>query len=203
MTTPLLVLAACAVLLGFIGTPAWPWFQSYLEGHAPNLSLGNLFRADTLGVMLLSTVIVAGGIGAGWWLYGRRPAVRPDALDPIEQAQPGLFRVLRERFYVDELYDLSVIRANAWWAQTADWFDRVIWNGVVQAVSYLLLGVAWLNRFFDEYVVNLGFDRGCARVRDGGSLLSRFQTGQVQAYLRMIGVGLAVLVLLLTWGCGS
>ncbi|HLP76177.1 MAG TPA: NADH-quinone oxidoreductase subunit L, partial [Candidatus Paceibacterota bacterium] len=33
MTTPLMILAAFAILLGFIGTPAWPWFQSFLTGE--------------------------------------------------------------------------------------------------------------------------------------------------------------------------
>src|SRR6185369_15388281 len=30
MTGPLVVLATCAILLGFIGTPAWPWFRSFV-----------------------------------------------------------------------------------------------------------------------------------------------------------------------------
>ena len=33
MTLPLAILAVFAVLLGFVGTPAWPWFQPYLGGH--------------------------------------------------------------------------------------------------------------------------------------------------------------------------
>ena len=33
MTMPLAVLAACAILLGIIGTPAWPWFNAFLEGQ--------------------------------------------------------------------------------------------------------------------------------------------------------------------------
>ena len=31
MTVPLIVLAVFAIVLGFVGTPAWPWFQSFLE----------------------------------------------------------------------------------------------------------------------------------------------------------------------------
>ena len=31
MTVPLVILAVFAVLLGFVGTPAWPWFQAFLE----------------------------------------------------------------------------------------------------------------------------------------------------------------------------
>jgi NADH-quinone oxidoreductase subunit L len=32
MTMPLVILAIFAVVLGFFGTPAWPWFQNYLTG---------------------------------------------------------------------------------------------------------------------------------------------------------------------------
>ena len=31
MTVPLIILAVFAVLLGVIGTPAWPWFDGYLD----------------------------------------------------------------------------------------------------------------------------------------------------------------------------
>src|ERR1043165_5163693 len=30
MTAPLMILAACAIGLSVIGTPAWPWFQTFL-----------------------------------------------------------------------------------------------------------------------------------------------------------------------------
>ncbi len=37
MTTPLLILAACAVLLSVIGTPAWPWFSAFLRGETSDI----------------------------------------------------------------------------------------------------------------------------------------------------------------------
>jgi NADH-quinone oxidoreductase subunit L len=203
MTIPLVILAVFAIGLGFVGTPAWPWFQSFVEGHAPQFNFGDLVRGETLSLMLFSTIVVGAGIAAGWFLYGARPAPSSKKLDPLEHAQPGVFAVLRNKFYVDELYELSVIRLNAWWARTCDWLDRVIWDGAVQAVSYLVLGLAWLDRFIDEYLVNLGFDESCKGLRKGGGLMARLQGGQVQPYLRAIGLGLAVLVLLLTWGCRS
>jgi NADH-quinone oxidoreductase subunit L len=203
MTGPLAILAAFAMLLGGIGTPAWPWFQDYLTGRAAAFHFGNLFRWEVMSVMLLSTVVVALGIGLGWWLYGRRPTERADALDPLERLQPDLFAVLREKFYVDEGYDATVVRFNARMAWLSDWFDYWIWNGVVQLVSYLVLGLSWVNRFFDEYVINLGFDEGCRRITLGGKFSSSLHSGQVQQYLRVIGVALTVLVLFLTWGCGK
>ena len=34
MTMPLAILAFFAMALGAIGTPAWPWFRAFPEGHA-------------------------------------------------------------------------------------------------------------------------------------------------------------------------
>ncbi len=203
MTRPLIVLAAFSVVLGFFGTPVWPWFQSYVGGHPLELSLAALFQTATLTTLMLSTCVVVAGLGAGWLLYGRQPSSEIAALDPLEQAQPGLFRVLRHKFYVDEFYEWTVIRLNAWWARTCDWLDRVIWSGAVQFVSDLALGLAWLSRLLDEYLVNPGFDEGCQGLRRGGGLLARLQAGQVQFYLRTMGVALAALVVLLAWGCRS
>ena len=39
MTMPLVILAVFAILLGVIGTPAWPWFDSFLEWRGGNVGL--------------------------------------------------------------------------------------------------------------------------------------------------------------------
>jgi len=201
MTVPLVILAAFAVLLGFIGTPAWPWFQKYLSGREPEFDTDALFHSEVLSTLLLSSVIVAVGIGLGWWLYGRKPMRKAGEADVLEQMRPDIFGLLKNKFYVDELYETTVIRLNAWFAQFCAALDHWVWNGAVLLAGYLVLGLAWVNRFFDEYVVNAGFDEGCREIRRGGKLLSRLQNGRVQSYLRVIGVALAALVLFLMWGC--
>jgi NADH-quinone oxidoreductase subunit L len=201
MIIPLLVLAAFSVLLGFIGTPAWPWFQGFLSGESTTGHLGKLLEPQVLGLMVLSSAVVLAGLGLGWWLYGRRPVWSADQPDALEQWQPEVFALLREKYFVDEIYEGSVIRFNAWGARACDWLDYWVWNGVVQLLSLLVLGLAWFDRFLDEYVVNPGFDEGCRRLTKGGTLMSRLQGGRVQNYLRLISVALAVLVLFLIWGC--
>jgi NADH-quinone oxidoreductase subunit L len=203
MTWPLIILAVFAVLLGFVGTPAWPWFQGYLTGTAIEVNFGRLFSADFLGIVLISTLAVGAGIGTGWWLYGRKPLQSADQPDVLERAAPDPFALLRNKFFFDELYEATVIRFTRWWALVSDWLDRNIWNGAVQAVSYLTLGFAWLNRFIDEYVLNLGFDASCRQVARGGRVAASLQTGRIQNYLRVIGLALTVLMLLLIWGCRS
>jgi NADH-quinone oxidoreductase subunit L len=151
--------------------------------------------------MVLSSVVVLAGMALGWWLYGRRPRTEAVEPDVLERIRPDLFALLSKQYFVDEVYQATIIRFNAWWASACDWLDSRLWNGAVNLASYAVVGLSWLNRLFDEYVVNPGFDGSCRGLRKGGGCLSRLQSGRVQSYLRVIGVGLAVLVLLLLWGC--
>ncbi|MBU6400983.1 MAG: NADH-quinone oxidoreductase subunit L, partial [Verrucomicrobia bacterium] len=201
MTLPLVVLAAFAILLGFVGTPAWPWFQEYLNGARASVEVRHLLQSEVLGLMLVSAVVVFAGLGLGWIWYGRKPAASADQPDVLECKQPGLFAVLHNKFFVDEFYEATVIRWNAGWASICDWLDRWIWDGAVQLVAYVVLGFSWLNRLFDEYVINLGFDEGCSRIRRGGRVMAALQNGRVQNYLRVIGLALTAFLLLLSWGC--
>ena len=62
------------MLLGFVGTPAWPWFQSFLSGERAEFDLGRLVEAGVLSPDGCSRrVVVFAGLGLGWWLYGRKP----------------------------------------------------------------------------------------------------------------------------------
>jgi NADH-quinone oxidoreductase subunit L len=102
---------------------------------------------------------------------------------------------------VDELYENTAVRLNAWFAKMCDTLDYLVWNGIVQLLSLAVVGLAWCNRVIDEQVINSGFDEGCRGASLGGRLMSRLQDGRVQNYLRVIGISLTVLVLLLIWGC--
>ena len=200
MTVPLVILAAFAVLLGFIGTPAWPWFQSFLEGEPAIVSLSAFAGTGIVPVMLASSLLVFTGLVAGWWFYGRTAIENPGEPDRLGKLQPQVFAVLGHAFFVDALYGATIVRLNVWCSKLCNWFDRWVWNGAVQTVSHLVLGLAWLDSVFDTYVVNFGFDEGCEGVSRGGQLVARLQGGRVQSYLRAIGCALVALVLFLLWG---
>ena len=153
--------------------------------------------------MLISTLVVFAGLGVGGLIYGLLQPDTAEKNDVLESIYPSVFRVLRDKFYVDELYEATVVRANAAFCCFCHWLDSVVLDTLVLIVSYVVLGLSWLNRIIDEYVVNLGFDAACQRLRNGGGFLSRLQDGQVQNYLRVLALALTVLLLLLTWGCGK
>jgi NADH-quinone oxidoreductase subunit L len=203
MTVPLVILAVFAIALGFVGTPAWPWFQEFLEGGHLAFSLEHLFETKVIALMVMSTAAVLLGMGLGWWLYGRRPLGGMGEVDVLQRVQPDVFTLLRRKYFIDELYEASVIRFNAWWARACDWLDFWIWNGLVKLCALVVVGLSWVNSAIDEHVVNSGFDEGCRRIIQGGGLMSRLQNGRIQSYLRAIGLALAVLVLFLIWGCRS
>lgn len=200
MTMPLVILAACSVLLGIIGTPAWNAFHAFLQGERIAVDFARFGENGILPVMLASSLVVFFGLALGWWLYGRKPIYSADQPDALAALQPQLFGVLENKFFVDEIYQATIIRFNGWAASASDWLDRRVWSGGVQLVSQSVLGLSWFNRFVDANVVNAGFDAGCRSATRGARLLSHLQNGRVQNYLRVLGVALVVFVLFLIWG---
>lgn len=200
MLAPLLVLAVFSVLLGFLGTPAWPWFQEFLEGKPAQFGAHALIEPGVLQVMAISSVVAALGIGLGWRFYGRHTA-RQNAPDPLERLFPNLFLLLRRKYYVDEAYEWTVVRLTRGFGAACDWIDRWVIDGAVQVLSLVVIGISWISRLMDDYVVNAGFDQGCGGLSRSGRWFSRLQNGRVQRYLGIIGLGMALLLLLLLWGC--
>jgi NADH-quinone oxidoreductase subunit L len=199
MTVPLVILAGFAILLGVIGTPAWPWFDSFLNGKPATLHAAGFFENGILPVMLTSSIIVFLGLGLGWWFYGRKPIPGAEEPDVLERLQPQIFHLLRRKFYVDEFYQATFIRCNTWLSRVSAWLDRWIWHGAVWAVSHLVLGFSWVARSADTHVVNPCFDQSCHKITAGGRLLARLQNGSTQNYLRLVGVAFAVLIAFLIW----
>jgi NADH-quinone oxidoreductase subunit L len=195
MLIPLVILAFFAITLGLIGTPAWPWFRAFLEGHATESGLHEPGLAALMGT---SSLIVFLGLGLGWKIYGNK-TVRADAEDPLERATPTLWTLFENKFYIDELYGVTFIAFYHWWARVADVLDRRVWGGIVAGLTWVFQQVAQLSRMFDNNWVNGGFDKGCEELANGGGLMARVQTGRVQLYLRLLALAVVLLAAILIW----
>jgi NADH-quinone oxidoreductase subunit L len=198
MTLPLAILAFFAVALGALGTPAWPWFRAFLDGHATSFDLHGFAEPGLLALMATSTVVVFLGLGLGWKLYGGK-SPQPEEPDVLEAASPLVWNWLHNRLYVDEFYGVTVIAFYAWWARVADWLDRRVWGGAVTAVAWAFRGGAEFSRFFDNTWVNGGFDKGCEELSSSGGLLTRVQNGRAQTYLRILALAVVALAAILIW----
>jgi NADH-quinone oxidoreductase subunit L len=201
MTLPLIMLAGSTLILGWLGTPAWPWFESYLAGHG-HAAVSWERLGEAVPLMLASTLIVALGIGLGWMLYGRKPRSSAVDEDLIESKLPGVFGVLRDRFYVDEIYEATVVRCHRVASSLDQWIDRLVIGGLVLTAGALARAAAFSMRMVDELFVNAGFDAGCGIVRWAGRGFSRIQNGGAQRYLGWLGLAAVVLTALVVWGLG-
>ena len=190
MTIPLIVLAVGTVLLSVFLTPAWPWLESYLSGEKAELHPALMIQPG----LIVSLVLVAIGIGTGAWFYRQAGAV-----DPLETAAPALFRPLEHKFWIDELYALTVLKWSAAAAQVSAWLDRYFWDGIVSSIGGVARGVASLVTVFDQSGINKGVDQSCEAVQQMGRGLSHRQSGQIQSYLRAVGLGMLALLILYAW----
>jgi NADH-quinone oxidoreductase subunit L len=200
MTGPLAILAVFAVFLGFVGTPAWPWFQNFLNGRGVAWDWAGFSEPGLVSTMVVSSLIVFAGLLLGWWFYGRKPIVNATDEDALESLAPPVFHALGNRLYVDEFYGVTVIALTRFCAAFASWLDRWIFGGLVRLLAWTVTGVSWLDAGVDRFVVNGSFDEGCREVSRGGRMLSRLQNGRVQTYLSVIAAALVVLALWLLWG---
>src|SRR5213082_1946428 len=190
MTMPLIALAACSILFGIVLTPAWPWLHACLTGEPSEFDIAQLIQPG----LFVSLALVAAGIGLGFAIYRRAAET-----DPLEQAQPALFRFLKNKMWLDELYDRTVVAFSRMAARLSDWMDRRVWDRFVRAFGGLgrLFGVATTN--FDERGINAGVDEATTGTRGLGRVMSGWHSGQIQTYLRAVGVSVLALLILYAW----
>src|SRR5437870_4254772 len=190
MTMPLIALAACSILFGIVLTPAWPWLHAYLTGEPSQFDIAQLIQP----MLFVSLALAAAGVGLGFAIYRKAAET-----DPLEQAQPALFRFLKNKMWLDELYDRTVIAFSRMAARLSDWMDRYVWDGLVRSFGGLgrLFGV--VTTTFDERGINAGVDEATTGARGLGRVMSGWHSGQIQTYLRAVGVSVLVVLVLYAW----
>jgi len=197
ITVPLVLLAVGAVLLGFLGTPAFPWLQARLLGetavHGHSLLEGS-------GLMMLSILLVAVGLGAGWALYGRRLRTQAEAPDPLAVRAPGVIAALANRLGLDELYAATVGRLTFGFADFSALLEIFAWDGAIRFLARLGEFTGLVSRENDEGALNEGFDAASRGLRGTGLAYSKAQTGDAHGYLRSLALGFVLLLILVILG---
>jgi NADH-quinone oxidoreductase subunit L len=198
MTMPLIALGICAILFSIVLTPAWPWLHDYLTGTAARVELVRLIQPT----LFLSLVLVGAGFALGIWMYrkaGAQDRQRPADTDPLEFAQPQLFRFLENKMWIDELYARTIIAFSWMSARLSDWMDRHFWDRLVRGFGAIgqLLGI--FTTSVDERGINAGVDETAVGTRALGRLMSVAHSGQIQTYLSVIAIGALALLLFYAW----
>jgi len=198
MTMPLIVLAIGTVFLSVVLTPAWPWLHDYLMGEPVHFDVAHLIQP----MLFISLALVGGGIALGIWFYrkaGAQDRDRSAEVDPLEYAQPALFRFLANKMWIDELYARTIIAFARASARLSDWMDRYFWDGLVRGFAAIGQLFGLFTAGVDERGINAGVDETTVGARGLGRLLSGAHSGQIQIYLGVVAVGMLALLLLYAW----
>jgi NADH-quinone oxidoreductase subunit L len=219
MTLPLQVLAIGACVAGFVGIPAAlgggnaiehflePSFTAHAsaEPGAPARAAAaepapaaepveheeaHASRGVELGLMGFSLLIAIFGIALARKLY----VTSPERADELALQFSGPHKVLSNKYYVDELYDATVI-GGTFAAGRGLWtVDRNIVDGAVNGSGWLTIVSAWFSGLTDRTVVD-GLVNLVGRICEEGSFwFRRVQTGLVQNYALLMLVGIFAFV---------
>jgi NADH-quinone oxidoreductase subunit L len=205
MTVPLMVLAAGAVVAGWIGIPAAMTFESFDLNYFDRLLepvlvevQGLEHAGEHLGLafewmLILASIAAAGaGIAIAWSIFGKRGL---EGGRVWAERFPAIHRVLANKYYVDEIYDATVIRG--FWATARGLFrfDASFIDGLlVNGARHVTVGVSLLSGLFDKYVVD-GLVNLVGTTLDASSRgFRRVQTGSVGNYALVLAIGMFALI---------
>jgi NADH-quinone oxidoreductase subunit L len=177
------------VLAGYVGVPnglvrGGNRIEAFLEPsfRAPNYVIGaaepevpageaGAAASTELTLMAVSTVVALAGIGLATTIYLRRPG----AADRIASRFSWLYRMLAGKYFIDEIYDATVVRP------VNKTSTVLLWRGVDAGL-------------IDGTVNGVGLV-----VRGWSAVLRRLQTGSVRAYAMSLFAGVVMIVGYYLW----
>jgi NADH-quinone oxidoreductase subunit L len=174
MAFALIVLAIGSVTAGWLGLGGR--FEHFLE---PSFSLAGSVRlqpdvaegGNETTLMIVSVVVALAGIGIAsyFWLKNR------GAADRLARSMSGLYRLLSNKYYVDEIYDAAIVQPVEIVSEDG------LWKGVdVGLIDRVVNGVGGL-------------------VGGAGEVLRLFQTGSVRMYATSLFLGAVVILGYFLW----
>jgi NADH-quinone oxidoreductase subunit L len=191
MTLPLIILAVFAVTIGWAGiSNTFPVLGGILPNIVHEFVGGTLIETPEVlpfnfWPLLVSVLASLGGLSLGWLVYRNQPA---GAQDPLQTALGPVHKVLKNKYYFDEIYNVIFVRPAYWMSDTFtnQILDRGIIDGILHFIARVASNVGHVFRnYFDKPIVNGFGDFVGEGIKKIGRSLKVIQTGKVQQYLLM------------------
>jgi NADH-quinone oxidoreductase subunit L len=165
MTLPLVILAVFALIGGVIGIAGIYRYNFPAEGETSSSFAAALLEPFTHSPLTagLGILVFLIGIVSAWMLYANA------STDPIPAKLGGLATLMKNKFYFDEIYEITFVRTHDCIAAIADFIDRWIVEGAC-----------------------IGLIRGGTDLT--GRSLRYLQTGNLQTYAFLFVLGVAVVL---------
>jgi NADH-quinone oxidoreductase subunit L len=194
MVGPLMALGVLSIIGGFLGfPPEHGWIHQFL---APVAGAGGEHDAST-GLVLMLMMIATGIALLGWGFAHYFYSVNVSAPDRLAAKFQAAYRILLNKYYVDELYDLLWVEPTKKLGFLSDWFDRNVIDGLVHGVARLADLAAAGSTWAEKYIIYGGLNV----LGYGNHLAARqwrqLQSGMVHHYVAVIVAGLFLLAVII------
>lgn len=204
MTWPLILISPFALGIGWFGIPeAFPlagplvggWLENFIEPHIEYMKVHVTHAAFSWLPLSVGVLVALGGILVGWLVYGRGYAY--ETVDPMRRALGPVWWLLHRKYYVDELYNMTIVPLARGISKFFYWFDDVwVIDPIVDLIGRIGLWISWLAATFDRIVID-GIVNAAGWVASRlGLLLRNTQDGQVQVYLLVLVISVTIWLLL-------
>jgi NADH-quinone oxidoreductase subunit L len=211
MTWVLAFLAFGAVAMSLVGS--WffvptaishkaPWLETFL---APSMVISEAFQREVrearvtveLILMVASVLLALTGILLARFFYKDLAKTR-ERLAALKEGYRSIHVLVFNKYFVDEVYHLLVVRPFLQVTRWLAWFDKYVVDGAVNAAGWLLRMAAAASGFVDRKIVDGLVNFVADSVIWGGGKVRRIQTGRINAYVLGVAFGVAVL-LVVVW----
>ncbi len=198
MLVPLVILAVLSIVGGWLSWPeifggnshfihflstvvAVPHEARMEPVKGPSSPPGELF------LMMLSEGLVILGILFAWFLYVKRT----DLPQKIARSCGGFYRLVYNKYYVDQLYDALFVNRAKDLGLALGTFDRNVIDGVgVNGAGWLTRAISKVSMWWDTWIVDGSVRLGARIVWIFSYPIRLIQDGLVQSYMLLIVVGL-------------
>jgi NADH-quinone oxidoreductase subunit L len=181
MLGPLVILAILSFIGGWVGVPAAmgghdeighfldPVFTS---GAATEATVATASNGLELGLAFLSVLVALGGVGIAYSFYYKKPGTAA----ALAERAPALYRLVENKFYVDEIY------------------------GALIVTPLLMFARFFLGGLIDGGIINGAGAAAGGTTRGLSSLVRRVQSGNIRSYAGWLALGAAAVLLVMIFG---
>jgi NADH-quinone oxidoreductase subunit L len=170
MAIVLILLAVGSVVAGYVGLGAR--FEHFLEpSFAPQTAEVAAHSGLEVTLMAVSSVVAVGGIGIAVFFF----LTNRQASDALARRFSGLHRLLTNKYYVDEIYDVTV----------------------VQPIRIVSEEGLW--KIVDVHVIDAAVNGVGGSVAGTSEILRRVQSGSVRAYAASLFLGVVLILGYYLW----
>jgi NADH-quinone oxidoreductase subunit L len=202
MTVPLVILAVLSAIGGWIGWPGSLGGENRFERFLEPVVSGVLAETEAVKIVhhahtkeYLLMLAVLGIALTGIWLayqFYRSKRIAPEL---VAGKWPRLYSLLFHKYYVDEIYDATVVNRVKDLGTGLGVFDAKVIDGVgVDGTGWLARFGSTLSMWWDKWIIDGLLNLGAKLMQLFSYPVRLLQTGAFSSYALLILLGLVVLL---------